>query len=287
MKTSKKVNDEIDGVMGLRIKIWFESVLAASKQNGIPSLINFFEFQQLVTVYSTWSRYKNGEIEPKLEFINKIDSKLPGTAEVFHSGPDGFPLWEILNENADVCLQVIDDEIFRVTCKLPDETWSFHERVMVIFSLRFPRDIDLQKLWDLISTDRSKELHEEFNVLALTSKDVLSVDDLPKMLIGKEEHWENLFGKDWNSKFSPDLVTATGHSIIKDSSVITLGAGQVITTIALYVLSRKKNELVPHCHYLMKGVIAKAAREQLSFGTSISEFMNTDKWTYQKLQPSD
>ena len=69
----------------------------------------------------------------------------------------------------------------------------------------------------------------------------------------------------------------------KETSVITLSAGQVVTTIALYVLSRRKNELVPHCHYLVKGVLARAIKEQLSFGASVAEFLNGEEWAYKKL----
>lgn len=287
MKTSNKVNGAFIGVTGLKIKIWMEAVMAAAQQSEITGLIRFFDLKNLPTNASRWSRHENRKTEPEPDFIAQIENILPGTADVFYAGPDGFPLWEILEGNMEVCQQVIDSEIQQITSVLPDESWSFHERVMVIFSHRFPRDIDLQKLWDLISKDRSRELHEDFNVLTLTAKEVQSVDNIPKWLIGSEQNWERILGRNWENKFSDEWVASNSHSIMKDSSVITLSAGQIVTTIALYVLSRKKNELLPHCHYLVRGVLAKAVKEQVSFGATLAQFMNTEEWSYKNLVATD
>lgn len=287
MKTSKKVNGAFVGVKGLKIKTWMEAVMAAAKQNEISDLVVFLQLRNLLTDASRWSRHDNRKTEPESKFIAEVEKILPGTADVFYSGPDGFPLWEILEGNMEICQQVVDSEIYQITGVTPDESWSFHQRVMVIFSHRFPRDIDLQKLWDLISEDRSKELHEDFNVLALTAKDVQSIDNIPKWLTGSEQNWERLWGSNWEQRFSGEWVTANNQSIVKDSSVITLSAGQIITTIALYVLSLKKNELLPHCHYLVRGVLAKAIKEQVSFGATIAEFLSTEEWSYKNLVATD
>jgi hypothetical protein len=287
MKTSKKVNGAFVGVTGLKIKIWVEAVMAAAKQSEISDLVRFFDLKYLPTNASRWSRHENRKTEPESNFIAQVEGILPGTAEVYYSGPDGFPLWEILEGNMEICQQTVDKEIAQITGVTPDESWSFHQRVMVIFSHRFPRDIDLQKLWDLISADRSRELHEDFNVLALTAKEVQSIDNIPKWLVGSEQNWERLLGRNWEQKFSDEWVTANNQSIVKDSNVITLSAGQIVTTIALYVLSLKKNELLPHCHYLVRGVLAKAVKEQVSFGTTLAEFLNTEEWSYKNLVPTE
>jgi hypothetical protein len=131
--------------------------------------------------------------------------------------------------------------------------------------------------------DRTKLFHEDLNILALTVKDVISVDNLPKWLLGSEENWERLFGDDWRTKFPNEWVAINDQTLSKDSSIVTLSVGQMVTNIALYVLSRKKNELVPHCHYLAKGILGKVIEEQISFGATLSEFLNTDEWAYKKL----
>lgn len=283
MKTSKKVNGAFVGVMGLKIKLWMEAVMETAGVKAIPELIRFLDIRQLPTNHTRWSRHEQGATQPTPDFIESVEKILPGTAEVFYSGPNGFPLWDVLDGDETVCLQMVDEEIFRATGIQPDESWSFHQRVEVIFSRRIPKDIDLQKLWNRITVDRTKLFHEDLNVLALTVKDVESVDHLPRRLVGSEENWERILGDDWKEKFPNEWVAINDQSLTKESSVITLSVGQMVTTIALYLLSRKKNELIPHCHYLMRGILGRVIQEQVSFGKTLSEFLSTDEWTYKKL----
>jgi hypothetical protein len=283
MKTSKKMGGVFVDVMGLRIKLWMEAVMEAAGVKEIPELILFLDIRHLPTNYSRWSRHEQRMTEPTSDFIESVERILPGTAEVFYSGPNGFRLWDVLEGDERLCLQIVDDEIFRATSIRPDESWSFHQRVMVIFAQRIPKNISLQKLWDMITVDRSREFHEDFNVLALTVKDVESVDHLPRWLVGSEENWERILGDDWRMKFSDEWVAVNDQVITKESSIVTLSVGQMVTTIALYVLSRKKNELLPHCHYLIRGILGRVINEQVSFGATLSEFLSTEEWAYKNL----
>lgn len=283
MKTSKKVDGVFVGVTGLRIKLWMEAVMEAAGVKEIAELVVFLDLRQLPTNFSRWSRHENRKTEPEADFIQAVEKILPGTAEVFYSGPNGFPLWDILDGDEAVCLQMVDDEILSATGTRPDESWSFHQRVMVLFTRRFPKDIDLQKLWDRITVERSKEFYEDFNVLALTAKDAESVDNLPKRLVGSEENWERILGNDWKTQYGNDWVALNDNTMVRESSIITLSVGQIVTTIALYVLSRKKNELLPHCYYLVRGVLGKVIKEQVSFGETLAAFLSTEEWAYKKL----
>ena len=143
MKTSKKVDGVFVGITGLRIKLWMEAVMEAAGVKEIAELVVFLDLRKLPTNFSRWSRHENRRTEPEPDFIQAVEAILPGTAEVFHSGPNGFRLWDVLEGDEKLCLQMVDDEIIHATGKSPDESWSFHERVMVIFSQRFPKDIDL------------------------------------------------------------------------------------------------------------------------------------------------
>jgi hypothetical protein len=133
MKTTKKINGVYVGVMGLRIKSWMEAVMEAADVKEIPELMRFLDIRQLPTNHTRWSRHQQGATEPTPDVIESVETILPGTAEVFYFGPNGFPLWEILEGNETVCLQMVDDEVARATGMRPDESWSFHQRVEVIF----------------------------------------------------------------------------------------------------------------------------------------------------------
>lgn len=264
-------NKKFSPVDALRSKIWVAEIerIAAKhigKDVSIMQVLDLFSFADLHG--RNFSDVKKGIDFPSPQAIDKIAAgstlnrgKFPfgNTKTLYENGPDGFPLWKILEGDSDVCLQVVDDEVKRLVGKTPDESISFEQRVRILFAYRVPADIDALALWKMITKERTKELHHDFNVIALTAMEADNIS-------GQSEH-----------------VAVNGNVWTKAESINTVSAGQIMANIALYVLSRQKKDLISQCSYMLTGVLRKAILEQVPHGALIAEFLSRDEWAYQGL----
>jgi hypothetical protein len=261
----------------LKTAVWVAEIeRIASNYKGhqvlLTEIIKTFTFEDEAGAKFSGTKLRNikeGLSPPGQETVEKIEKgydlrnlgirPFVGTKALIDRGPDGFPLWKILEGDSEVCMQVVDEEVARLLGKKPDDSSSFEQRVKALFMHRLPSDIDKQVVWEMIFEDRTKEFHYDFNVFALTARDV---DAIP----GHCAH-----------------VAVNKNSWRRAESVVTLSAGQVVANIALYVLSRQKKELIPHCHYMLVGVLQKAVQEQLSYGELVAKYLSLEEWAYQGL----
>ena len=263
---------QISALERLKSQVWvaeIERIGSAIQQKklSLMQIPNVFVFDELDG--KTFGTIRDGKSMPSQQTVDKIaagrELRNPNsypfrqTRALIETGPDDFPLWQILAGDTDVCMQVVDGEVANLTGTAPDENSSFEQRVRTLFAHRLPANINADALWDLIAKERTKEMHYDFNVIALTATEGDEIAGFP------------------------DHVAVSGSAWVRADSVITLSAGQVVSTIALYVLSRQKKELIAPCHYMLVGVLQKAIEEQLSYGALVADFLSRDEWVYQGL----
>jgi hypothetical protein len=261
----------------LKADVWVAEIeRIASNYKGhqvlLPEIINIFTFEDDTGAKFSGAKLgniKKGLSHPGQGTIDKIengyDLKCPekrpfgGTKDLIETGPDGFPLWQILEGDSEVCMRVVDEEVARLLGKMPDEGSSFEQRVKTLFMHRLPSSIDKEAAWVMVSEDRTKEFHYDFNIFASAIRDGVAIPGFPEFVAVSQSSWR------------------------KVESVVTLSAGQVVTNIALYVLSRQKKELIPHCHYMLVGILRRTIQEQLSYGELVAKYLSQEEWAYQGL----
>lgn len=91
----------------IRGHAWVEHCmkLAGCKQAGLIYVTS------AVRSPSLWSKYKTGKVLPEPETVKVVDQVLPGTAITWNSGPEGLPLWSVLNGYEDVCNDFVNTEL--------------------------------------------------------------------------------------------------------------------------------------------------------------------------------
>lgn len=67
--------------------------------------------QRVVINEDSFRAYKVGRDKPLIGSLEAINQVLPGTRETWDVGPDGVPLWSVLEEDLSACWSFVDDEL--------------------------------------------------------------------------------------------------------------------------------------------------------------------------------
>lgn len=77
------------------------------ERGGYKSLAQLHESLNLVGSVQLWSAYKAGKASPQEATVKLADKVIPGSASLFLNGPDGLPLWAVLDGDIEACQRVV------------------------------------------------------------------------------------------------------------------------------------------------------------------------------------
>ncbi len=89
----------------IRGNAWIAFLL---ERGGFKSLAELHEGLAVVETSQLWGMYHRGVAHPQESTVKLIDRAIPGSASLWFNGPDGLPLWAVLDDNLSVCMQVVD-----------------------------------------------------------------------------------------------------------------------------------------------------------------------------------
>lgn len=175
-----------------------------------------------------------------------------GTRELFVTGPDGLPLWALL-ESSDtssiLATTLVNQEIEDITDGHVDEYISFEKKLKYLLKERIPENIPVDYCFDMISNERDYDTYIDFNVIANST---ISFSEV-RMAKG----WE---------------YVSTGNMWAKKESVVFFSPEKVLNSIALFVMAMHKKELVPQAYYILVGVLSKAIKDEIMCGNLIAQY---------------
>lgn len=88
----------------LRGSAWVAYLL---ERGGYKSLAQLHESLNLVGSVQLWSAYKAGKANPQEATVKLADKAIPGSASLFLNGPEGLPLWSVLDGDIEACQRVV------------------------------------------------------------------------------------------------------------------------------------------------------------------------------------
>ncbi|MDY7539178.1 hypothetical protein RGU72_13035 [Undibacterium sp. 5I1] len=107
MNNSKKTDKKLTGLPKLKTQLWLASVIEGSHQVSLEKTLYWLYEKGLEGDSNKWYRYSSCSSTPRPELIAAVDKILPGTAKIYRSGSERFPLFLVLEKNEGACKRVV------------------------------------------------------------------------------------------------------------------------------------------------------------------------------------
>ncbi|MFZ6773239.1 hypothetical protein ACO0LB_11045 [Undibacterium sp. SXout7W] len=179
MEANKKIAQKLLGLPKLRNQLWLASVIKGSGQVSLEQTLNWLYRKGLEGDSNKWYRYSSNSSKPRPELISEVDKILPGTAKIYRSGSDRFPLFLVLDRNEGACKRVVssllaDAKLYRSGQTLTEKCHTLFQHIV---------EIDFQKVWcrphydfeKLIAEPTANAIGESIQVQNLSSRTMLAI----------------------------------------------------------------------------------------------------------------
>lgn len=93
MKRPEKKDGKLAGLAKARTKAWYEFVYKKAGADSVRDLAAILDKQGVTASWATYSSYTSA---PKAETLRAVERVLPGSSWEFLDGPEGIPLWAVL-----------------------------------------------------------------------------------------------------------------------------------------------------------------------------------------------
>jgi hypothetical protein len=117
--------------------------------------------RQVVINEDSFRAYKVGRDKPLPSTVEAVNKVLPGTLATWNFGPDGLPLWGVLDDDLTACHALVDDELANHTERpgwslLSDKSYpirnmSLLQKAQALLEITLPAKFWSRRYWNGIS----------------------------------------------------------------------------------------------------------------------------------------
>ncbi|MBC3863302.1 hypothetical protein H8K32_14440 [Undibacterium jejuense] len=179
MNTIKKTDKKLTGLPKLKNQLWLASVIERSQQVSLEQTLYWLYQKGLEGDSNKWYRYSACSSKPRPELISEVDKILPGTAKIYRSGSERFPLFLVLDKNEGVCKRVVssllaDAQLYRSGQTLTEKCHTLFQHIA---------EIDFQQAWcrphydfeKLLAEPTANAIGESIKIQNLSSRTMLAI----------------------------------------------------------------------------------------------------------------
>ena len=226
----------LDPVMKMRVQLWLE---ALSRESGheVADLQNVPVLAELSSL--EFPLYRQGRRAPSVTTLKLLDQVFPGAREVFDRGPDGIPLWPILDGDTAACREVVA---------------SAFKQLEVADASVLRLDQKVSRLWTALLPDH---LH-----YFKTSEELLT-----------SRTW-NIFAATYEAAFRADTREEWAESQVRGRVYPPLQIGACVALWKLCVKADDAHEIA-RSSYIVAGMCARAIHDEFpeAISTQLAAFL--------------
>jgi hypothetical protein len=239
LKPSEKEAGKIAGLRRVQSSTWMAAIESKTGKSGKD--LELWLSLKAVGYEEAWKKYRNFARSPSDDFVDDLDLVAPGTAAVYHNGPAGLPLWDLLKIQYTPSHEK-DGKKVPATTKIQE---AFSKRV-------------LSKLLGDLGLYKSGRTFTE-KCIALF--EALKLDGFKGSWTGGEQSLEIL------------VQNPKRNEIALSCAKNNLDGRMMVAIIATWVVSLVTTDEIgqEYAFYMMSGILGEPLKNR--FGSEISEFI--------------